>query len=269
MRDLHGKTALITGASRGIGLAIARRLVEEGARVCVTARKPEALAEAVEALGGPAHAIGVPGKADDAAHQAEAVARTVEAFGSLDVLVNNAGVNPAYGRMLDLEDSAFRKVFEVNVISALAWVREAHKAWLGEHGGSVVNVASVAGLGPASMIGAYAASKAALIQLTAQLADELSPLIRGERGGPRGRQDRLRGGPLRRPRGEGRARLRPRPARHARRHRRRGLVPRVRRRRLDHRPDPRRRRRPAAEGGVLSLAGAAPPRARHGRVGGR
>lgn len=178
MRDLHGKTALITGASRGIGLAIARRLVEEGARVCVTARKPEALAEAVEALGGPAHAIGVPGKADDAAHQAEAVARTVEAFGSLDVLVNNAGVNPAYGRMLDLEDSAFRKVFEVNVISALAWVREAHKAWLGEHGGSVVNVASVAGLGPASMIGAYAASKAALIQLTAQLADELSPLIR-------------------------------------------------------------------------------------------
>ena len=178
MRDLHGKTALITGASRGIGLAIARRLIEEGARVCVTARKPEALAEAVEALGGPAHAIGVPGKADDAAHQADAVARTVEAFGSLDVLVNNAGVNPAYGRMLDLEDSAFRKVFDVNVISALAWVREAHKAWMGEHGGSVVNVASVAGLGPASMIGAYAASKAALIQLTAQLADELSPLIR-------------------------------------------------------------------------------------------
>jgi NAD(P)-dependent dehydrogenase (short-subunit alcohol dehydrogenase family) len=178
VRDLHGKTALITGASRGIGLAIAQRLVEEGARVCVTARKPEALAEAVDALGGPEHAIGVAGKADDAAHQADAVARTVEAFGSLDVLVNNAGVNPAYGRMLDLDPAAFRKVFEVNVISALAWVRAAHKAWLGEHGGAVVNVASVAGLGPAAMIGAYAASKAALIQLTAQLAEELSPSIR-------------------------------------------------------------------------------------------
>jgi NAD(P)-dependent dehydrogenase (short-subunit alcohol dehydrogenase family) len=178
VRDLHGKTALITGASRGIGLAIARRLVEEGAQVCVTARKPEALAEAVASLGGPEHAIGVAGKADDAAHQAEAVARTVGAFGSLDILVNNAGVNPAYGRMLDLDVAAFRKVFEVNVISALAWVREAHKAWMGEHGGSIVNIASVAGLGPAAMIGAYAASKAALIQLTSQLADELSPEVR-------------------------------------------------------------------------------------------
>ena len=178
MRDLHGKTALITGASRGIGLAIAQRLVDEGARVCVTARRSEALAEAVEALGGPERAIAVAGKADDPEHQADAVARTIEAFGSLDVLVNNAGVNPAYGRMLDLDPAAFRKVFEVNVISALAWVRAAHKAWLGEHGGAVVNVASVAGLGPAEMIGAYAASKAALIQMTAQLADELSPLIR-------------------------------------------------------------------------------------------
>jgi NAD(P)-dependent dehydrogenase (short-subunit alcohol dehydrogenase family) len=178
VRDLHGKTALITGASRGIGLAIAQRLVDEGARVCITARKPETLTEAVSSLGGPEHAIGVAGKADDAAHQAEAVSRAVEVFGSLDILVNNAGVNPAYGRMLDLEASAFRKVFEVNVISALAWVREAHKAWMGEHGGSIVNIASVAGLGPAAMIGAYAASKAALIQLTAQLAEELSPLVR-------------------------------------------------------------------------------------------
>jgi 3-oxoacyl-[acyl-carrier protein] reductase len=178
VRDLHGKTALITGASRGIGLAVAERLVAEGARVCVTARKPQPLAEAVERLGGPEHAIAVAGKADDPEHQAAAVARVIEAFGSLDVLVNNAGVNPAYSRMLDLDIAAFRKVFEVNVISTLAWVREAHKAWMGEHGGAVVNIASVAGLGPAAMIGAYGASKAALLQLTAQLAEELSPGVR-------------------------------------------------------------------------------------------
>jgi 3-oxoacyl-[acyl-carrier protein] reductase len=178
VRDLHGKTALITGASRGIGFAVAERLVAEGARVCLTARRPEALAEAVARLGGPAHAIAVAGKADDPEHQAAAVAGALEAFGSLDILVNNAGVNPAYSRMLDLDTAAFRKVFEVNVIAVLAWVREAHKAWMGEHGGAVVNVASVAGLGPAAMIGAYAASKAALMQLTVQLAEELSPRIR-------------------------------------------------------------------------------------------
>jgi NAD(P)-dependent dehydrogenase (short-subunit alcohol dehydrogenase family) len=178
VRDLHGKTALITGASRGIGLGIARRLVSEGVRVCLTARKPEPLEAAVAELGGPAHAVAVPGKADDPAHQERAVARALEAFGSLDILVNNAGINPAYGPLLDLDPAVFRKVFDVNVIGTLGWVRAAHRAYLGEHGGSVVNVASVAGLGPAANIGAYAASKAALIQLTAQLAAELSPLIR-------------------------------------------------------------------------------------------
>ena len=123
MRGLAGKAAIVTGASRGIGLGIAQRLVEEGARVCLTARKPEALDEAVAALGGPDHAIAVAGKADDPEHREDAVRRTVEAFGSLDLLVNNAGINPVYGPLVELDLAAARKVVEVNALGALAWVQ--------------------------------------------------------------------------------------------------------------------------------------------------
>jgi len=178
VQGLDGKVAIVTGASRGIGLGIARRLVDEGARVCLTARKPEALDEAVDALGGPDRAIAVAGKADDPVHQAEAVARAVEAFGRLDVLVNNTGINPVFGPVLDLDESAVRKVFEVNVLAALGWLRRARAAWMGEHGGAVVNMTAVAGLRPAEGIGAYGASKAALIHLTEQLGQELGPRIR-------------------------------------------------------------------------------------------
>jgi 3-oxoacyl-[acyl-carrier protein] reductase len=175
---LGGQVALVTGASRGIGYAVAERLIAEGARVCLTARKAEPLAAAAEALGGPDVAVAVPGKADDPDHQAAAVARAIEAFGRLDILVNNAGINPTYGPLLDADPGAVRKTFEVNVFGAIAWVRRAHEAWLGTHGGAVVNMASVAGLGPAAGLGGYAASKAALIQLTAQLATELAPTVR-------------------------------------------------------------------------------------------
>lgn len=173
-----GKVALITGASRGIGYAIAERLVAEGARVCVTARKPEPLAAAVESLGGKEHVIAVAGKADDTAHQAEAVAAALDAYGRLDVLVNNTGINPVFGPLLEVDMAAVRKVFEVNVFAALGWIREASKAWMGASGGAIVNVSSIAGLKPAPGLGAYAASKAALIQMTAQLACELAPKIR-------------------------------------------------------------------------------------------
>ncbi|MGQ4390379.1 SDR family oxidoreductase [Streptomyces sp. SAS_270] len=174
----QGRVALVTGASRGIGLAVAERLVAEGARVCLTARSPEPLAEAVTLLGGPQHALAVAGKADDPAHRAEAVQRTVQTFGRLDVLVNNTGINPVFGPVLGLQEDAVRKVFEVNVLSALGWLRQAHTAWMGEHGGAVVNMTAVAGLRAAEGIGAYGASKAALIHLTEQLGQELGPHIR-------------------------------------------------------------------------------------------
>lgn len=175
---LEGRTAVVTGASRGIGLAVAQRLVAEGARVCVTARKPEALEEAVASLGGPDHAIGVAGNAGDAAHRDEAVARTLEAFGSVDLLVNNTGINPAYGPLMALDLDAARKIVDVNVVAALGWVQVAHRAWMGEHGGAVVNVASVAGVSSAPGIAMYGASKAMLIHLTKDLAVELGPSVR-------------------------------------------------------------------------------------------
>jgi 3-oxoacyl-[acyl-carrier protein] reductase len=178
MQGLQGKVAVVTGASRGIGLAVAQRLVDEGVRVTITGRKQEALAEAVAALGGPEHALGIPGRADDVEHQRDVVARTVEAFGSLDLLVNNAGINPAYGPLMDLDAEAARKILEVNVTGALAWTRAAWEGWLRDHGGAVVNVASVAGQRPAPGIGFYGVSKAALIHLTEELAVELGPTVR-------------------------------------------------------------------------------------------
>lgn len=178
MRGLEGKAALVTGASRGIGLAIAQRLVDEGARVCVTARKADALDDAVRQLGGPDHAIAVAGKADDVDHQRVAVAATVEAFGSLDLLINNTGINPVYGPLVGIDVDAARKILEVNVISALSWVQQANAAWMAAHGGAIVNVSSVAGVQPAPGIAFYGVSKAALSHLTASLAVEMGPGVR-------------------------------------------------------------------------------------------
>ncbi|WOX20773.1 SDR family oxidoreductase [Streptomyces solicathayae] len=178
MERFEGKTAIVTGASRGIGLAIAERLVAEGARVVVTGRTKDTLDEAVAALGGPAYALGVAGKADDQEHQADTVRRAIEAFGSVDLLVNNTGINPVYGPMIELDLAAARKIVEINCLAALSWTQTVHGAWMKEHGGSVVNVSSVSGVQPAPMIGMYGASKAMLISMTELLAVELAPDIR-------------------------------------------------------------------------------------------
>ncbi|MFF5180216.1 SDR family oxidoreductase [Micromonospora sp. NPDC000316] len=172
------RVAIVTGASRGIGLAIARRLVAEGARVGITARRPEALAEAVAALGGPAYAVAVPGRADDPAHRAEAVRQVSAAFGPVDLLVNNTGINPVHGPLVELDLAAARKILDVNLIAALGWVQEVCAAGMADRGGCVVNVSSIAGLAPSPGIALYGVSKAALNHLTASLAVELGPAIR-------------------------------------------------------------------------------------------
>jgi 3-oxoacyl-[acyl-carrier protein] reductase len=178
MQRFEGRTAIVTGASRGIGLAVAQRLVDEGARVVVTGRKQEALDQAVADLGGPEHALGVAGHADDVDHQVETVKRAIDTFGSADLLVNNTGINPVYGPMIELDLAAARKIVEVNVLAALSWTQQVHRAWQAEHGGAVVNISSVAGTKPAPGIGMYGASKAMLTHVTQELAVELGPRVR-------------------------------------------------------------------------------------------
>jgi len=175
---LAGRTAIVTGASRGIGLGIAARLVEEGARVVVTARRAEALDEAVARLGGPEHAVAVAGAADDPEHQDAAIAAAEAAYGPVDLLVNNAGINPAFGPLLDLDLGAARKILEVNALGTLAWTQRVCATGLRERGGAIVNVASIAGLRPAPGIGFYGATKAMVIHLTEELAVELGPRVR-------------------------------------------------------------------------------------------
>lgn len=177
MRRFEGRVALITGASRGIGLAVAERLVAEGGIVVITGRKPESLQDAVERLDAiePGRAVGVAGKADDELHRAEVLALVQSRFGRLDHLVNNAGINPAFGPALAIESSVVRKILEVNVVAALDWTRAAVAAGLSR---SIVNTASVAGLSASPGVAVYGVSKAALINLTQQLAVELAPAVR-------------------------------------------------------------------------------------------
>ncbi len=174
---LSGKVALVTGASRGIGYGVAEALVARGDRVVITGRGEDALKEAVEQLGAE-RAVYVAGKAHDEAHQAVAVERAMEAFGRVDYLVNNAGTNPVFGPLADLDLNVARKVFETNVISALGFAQKTWHAWQKDNGGAIVNIASVAGIAPSPFIAAYGVSKAAMINLTQQMAHEFAPRVR-------------------------------------------------------------------------------------------
>jgi 3-oxoacyl-[acyl-carrier protein] reductase len=176
---LDGRVALVTGGTRGIGRAIAEAFAAAGAGICVLARKPDELGETAEALRGiGADVVTVAGSAGDQAVIEEAVDRCIAELGRLDVLVNNAATNPAFGPMIETEPSAVRKVLEVNVEGALSLAQRAHAAWMREHGGVIVNVGSVGGIRPSPFIGIYNASKAALLHMTRQLALELAPDVR-------------------------------------------------------------------------------------------
>ncbi len=176
---LDGKVALITGGTRGIGRAIAEAYVAAGASVCVLARKPDELTEtktALEKLGG--SVLTVAGSAGDPAILETTVTQLLETFGRLDVLVNNAATNPAFGPMIETESSKVRKVLEVNLEGPLRLAQIAWAQYMRDNGGTIINIASVGGINPAPFIGIYNASKAALINMTRQLALELGPKVR-------------------------------------------------------------------------------------------
>ncbi|OHV41686.1 MULTISPECIES: SDR family oxidoreductase [Pseudofrankia] len=183
--ELGERVALVTGASRGIGLAIARALAQNGARVMLTARKLPALEEAAAEISGDlADAEGAGEVAVFAAHAGSpegaeaAVAATVERFGGLDILVNNAATNPYAGPLIDIDLPRLDKTIEVNLRGPLVWTQAAWRARLREHGGTVLNIASIGGLKYGGPLGVYDMTKAALIYQTRHLATELGPGVR-------------------------------------------------------------------------------------------
>jgi NAD(P)-dependent dehydrogenase (short-subunit alcohol dehydrogenase family) len=172
----EGKGAIVTGGSRGIGLAVARQLISSGARVLITGRKQDALEAAAAELGG--SCLWRVCHAADAAAAAECVDLAVTEFGSVSLLVNNAGTNPQWGPTVDVDARLASKLVEVNQWAPLLWTQLAWRASMRRRGGSVVNITSIGGITPAPNTGYYNATKAALGFLTRQLAAELAPAVR-------------------------------------------------------------------------------------------
>ena len=174
--SLKGRTALITGSSRGIGRAIAERMAQAGARVVVSSRKQEACDEVVQAIrdaGG--EAIAVPCNITNKSELEQLVARTREAFGKIDILVCNAAVNPHYGTTQEIPDSAFQKVLDCNIRSN-HWLCQLVVPEMAERkDGAVIIVSSIGGLKGSSTLGTYGLSKAADMALARNLAVEWGP----------------------------------------------------------------------------------------------
>lgn len=176
MNRLEGRTAIVTGGSRGIGMAAAEALVADGAKVVVTSRKQEAADEAARTIGDGAVGFAAHAVDEDAARAC--VDFALERFGSVDILVNNAGTNPAFGPVVEQDHGRFAKTMDVNLWAPILWSGLVWDAWMKENGGTIINTASIGGLSVGPDLGIYHVSKAALIHVTKQLALELGPKVR-------------------------------------------------------------------------------------------
>jgi NAD(P)-dependent dehydrogenase (short-subunit alcohol dehydrogenase family) len=173
---LDGKVALVTGASKGIGRAIATKFAEAGAQVMLSSRKLDALQAAAKEIDGETEVFAAnAGEVDQA--QA-AVSATIERFGGLDILVNNAATNPYMGPAVDIDQGRYDKTFQVNLRGPFFWTQAAWNAAMKDKGGTIINIASIGGMQYGGHIGVYDNTKAALLHLTGHFAAELAPKVR-------------------------------------------------------------------------------------------
>lgn len=173
--DLSGKVAIVTGASRGIGAAIAQAYAAQGAAVVLTARKLpelEAVAAGIREQGGKALALAAHNGDGEAINAA--VAATIDAFGGVDILVNNAATNPHYGPLLKADDAVWDKIVDVNVKGYVRWIRACVPSMRERGGGKVINLASILGYKAGPYMGVYSVTKAAVRMLTEVLGVELA-----------------------------------------------------------------------------------------------
>ena len=171
--SLDGKVALVTGASRGIGKAIAAELAASGAKVMINSRKQDGLEQARADMTGEVE-IHAANAGDEGAGE-RVINATLERFGQLDILVNNAATNPYYGPTLGVDEPRYDKTFQVNLKAPIFWCQAAYEHAFEERPGVIINIASVGGLRTDAALGIYNLTKAALIHFTRQLAGEIGP----------------------------------------------------------------------------------------------
>ncbi|MEY2995364.1 MAG: hypothetical protein RLZZ39_189 [Actinomycetota bacterium] len=168
---LDGKVALVTGASRGIGRAMAKTMAESGASVMMVSRKIDE--SSLEGIDGEVSIH--PANTGDVEAGRRCVEATLEKYGRIDVLVNNAATNPYFGDTLGVDEARYDKTFQVNLRGPIFWTAAVWDAWMKDNPGVVLNVASVGGIRSETGLGVYNLTKAALIHLTRQLGGELGP----------------------------------------------------------------------------------------------